>query len=81
MIVLRIKMHMEDLLRLLMASVMSLQFHRQEKDILDHTNGKCHLCTLQSTCKPSCNIVMHLITLWNILMLIYQPTRLSVECH
>ena len=31
---------------ILMASVMSLYFSMQEEDILEPTNGKCHLCTL-----------------------------------
>ena len=30
----------------LMASVMSLLFSMQEDNILEHTNGKCHLCTV-----------------------------------
>ena len=38
------------------------------KDTLDHTNVECRLCTLQSTCRPFCNIDIHLITLLNILM-------------
>ena len=29
-----------------MASVMCLYFCMQEEDIVEHTNGKCHLCTL-----------------------------------
>jgi hypothetical protein len=29
-----------------MTSVMSLHFHMQEEDILEHTNAKCHLCML-----------------------------------
>ena len=33
-------------LRLLMASVLCLQSSLQEGDILEHTYGKCHLCTL-----------------------------------
>jgi hypothetical protein len=27
-------------------SVMFLHFSMQEEDILEHTNGECHLCTL-----------------------------------
>ena len=34
------------LLSVLMASVTCLQFSMQEEDITEHTNGKCHLCTL-----------------------------------
>ena len=30
----------------LMSSVMCLQFEVQEEDVLELTNGKCHLCTL-----------------------------------
>ena len=29
-----------------MASVMCLHFSMQEEDILEHSNDKCHLCTL-----------------------------------
>ena len=46
-----------------------LQFNMQGDDIIEHTNGKCHLCTFQSTCRPLCNIVIHLITLLNTLVL------------
>ena len=49
-------------LSVLMTSVTCLRFSMQEQDILKHTNGKCHLCTLQSICRPLCNIGMHLIT-------------------
>ena len=34
---------------LLTTSVVCLHFSMQEKDILEHTNGMCHLCILQST--------------------------------
>ena len=51
-----------------MARVMCLHFSMQEVDVLEHTNGKCYLCTLWSTCRPLCNIAMHVITLLNILM-------------
>ena len=33
-------------LSILMASVMCLHFCMQEEDILEHSNGKYHLCTL-----------------------------------
>jgi hypothetical protein len=46
MIVLHFSMLGEDLLSLLMASVMRLHFSMQEEDSLEHTIGKCHLCTL-----------------------------------
>jgi hypothetical protein len=29
-----------------MENVMSLYFGMQDEDILKHTNGKCHLCSL-----------------------------------
>jgi len=32
---------------LLMSSVMDLHFSMQGKDILEHTHGKCHFCTLR----------------------------------
>ena len=51
-----------------MASVTCLHFSMQEEDILEHTNGKCHMCTLKSTCRSLYKIVMQLITLLNILM-------------
>ena len=34
------------IMSILMASVMCLHFSIQEKDILEHTNAKCHSCTL-----------------------------------
>ena len=46
MIVLHFSMQGEILLSILMACVMCLQFSRQEEDILEHANTKCHLCTL-----------------------------------
>ena len=51
-----------------MASVMCSHFSMQEEEILEHIIGKCHLHTLQSTCRPLCNIGMCLITLLNMLM-------------
>ena len=48
------------LLNTLMASVTCMHFSMQEEDhILEYTNAKCHLCTLQSTCRPLCNIGIH----------------------
>ena len=32
-------------LSVLMAGVMCLHFSMQDEDILEHNNGKCHLCT------------------------------------
>ena len=29
-----------------MASVMCLHFDSQEEGVLEHTNGKCHLCAV-----------------------------------
>ena len=34
------------ILGVLMVSAMYLHFSMQEEDILEHTNGECHLCTL-----------------------------------
>ena len=34
------------LMNILMASVMCLPLSKQEEDVLDHTNVKCHLCIL-----------------------------------
>jgi hypothetical protein len=34
------------LLSILMACVICLQFSRQEEDILEHTNGMCHVFTI-----------------------------------
>ena len=56
MIVLCINMYMEDILSVLTASVKCLHFNLQEEGILEHTNGKCHLFTLSSTCRPWWNI-------------------------
>ena len=53
---------------ILIASVMCFHCRMQEEDIFEHTNAKCHLCTLESTCRPLCNIGIHLITILNILM-------------
>ena len=39
-------MHAKILLSILMVSVMCLHFIMQEEDILEHTNAKCHVCTL-----------------------------------
>ena len=63
MIVLHFSMQGEIFLTVLIASATYFHFSMQEEDILEHTNGKCHLCTLWSTCRPVCNIGMHLITL------------------
>ena len=72
MIVLRFSMRGEDILSLLVASVISLHFSMQGEDIIEHTTGNCRLCTLYSTCRPLQNIDIHLITPFNILMLRYQ---------
>ena len=40
----------------------------QEEGTLEHTNSMCQLGTSYSTCRPLCNIGMHLITLLNVLM-------------
>ena len=53
------------LLSILIASAMYSHFSLQNEDILEHTNAKCHLCTLSSTYKPLCNIGIHLVTLFN----------------
>ena len=33
---------------------------QKEEVNLEHTNAKCHLCTLSLTCRPLCNKGMHL---------------------
>ena len=38
----------------LVARVMCLHFDMQEEDILEHSNDKCHSCTLKSTRRPLC---------------------------
>ena len=43
--------------------VMCLYLGMQEEDILDHADAKCHLCQLNSTCRPLCNIGIHLINI------------------
>ena len=44
-----------------------LCFSIQEGDVIEHTNGKCHMFILLFNWRPLRNIVMHLITLLNIL--------------
>ena len=39
----------------------------QEEDVFEHINVKCHLCTLESTCRPVWNIGINLIKLLNML--------------
>jgi hypothetical protein len=56
MIVLHFICEGEIFLSVLMASVNYLDFSMQEEDILERINGKCHLCTLQSTCRPLCSM-------------------------
>ena len=34
---------------------MSLHFSMHDKDMLEHTNARCHLCTFQSICRQLCN--------------------------
>ena len=46
MIVLHSSMQRKDILSVPMASVMCLHFSVHVEDILEHTNGKFHLCTL-----------------------------------
>ena len=46
MIVLRVSMQGEIFYSVLMAGAMCLHFIMQEEDILENTNGHCHLCTL-----------------------------------
>ena len=53
MIVLHFNMQGEDILSILMASVMCLHFSMQEEDILEHINAKCHLSTLLSPCRKT----------------------------
>jgi hypothetical protein len=47
MIVLHFSMQGNILFSLLMASVMRLHFSMQEEDVLEHTDGKCHVCKWQ----------------------------------
>ena len=54
----------ENLLSILMESVMCLQLRRAEENVLEILIVKCHLCTLYSPCR----LGIHLITLSNILM-------------
>ena len=42
----RCSMQGEKLLSILMASVMCLHFSMQGGDIVEHTNGKCHVSTI-----------------------------------
>ena len=45
MIVLRFHMQGEDIFEHSHASVMCLHSSVQEEDILEHADGKCHVCT------------------------------------
>ena len=76
---------MERPLRTIQASAMCLHFSMQEDDILEHTNVKCYLCKLQSTCRPLCKMIggrgVHLITIFNILMPRQQQVHLNTKCH
>ena len=69
--VLHLSMQGNIFCRVIKASVVCFLV-RKRKIFHDHTNAKCHLCILQSTFRPLCNIGMHLITLLNILMPSYQ---------
>ena len=60
---------------------MRLHFSMQEEYVLEHNNGKCHLCTLYSTYRSLCNIAIHLITLLYILMPRYYLAHLNTKCH
>jgi hypothetical protein len=56
-----------------------LCFGMQGENVIEHTNGKCYLCTLWSICRPLWNIGIHLITLLNILVSRYQQAHLNVK--
>ena len=47
---------------------LSTFFVSKRKISLSHANGKCHLFILWSTCRPLCDIGMHLVKLLKILM-------------
>ena len=73
MIVLRFGMQGEDIVEhTINQQVSCLRFSVQEEVILKHTNVTCHLCILQSTCRPLCSKVIHLVALLNIPMPRYQ---------
>ena len=41
----------------------SFAYSMQEEDVIMHTDVKCYLCTLYSTCRPLCNVGTHLRTI------------------
>jgi hypothetical protein len=45
-----------------------LRFSIQGEDDIEHINGKCHFCKVWSTCRPLCDIGIHLIPSSNVLM-------------
>ena len=51
-----------------MINVMFLRFRMQEEDVFQHTNVKCHLCTLLPTPTIVEHAHTHPITLLNVLM-------------
>lgn len=46
---------------------MCLHYRMQGEDIIEYTNAKCHSYALKWTCRPLCNVGIHLITLFNVL--------------
>ena len=55
--------------------MINLHYCLQGEDFLEHTNAKCHLYTLLSTCRLVCNTCIHLITLVNI----HTPAKMLVS--
>ena len=50
----------------------------------ERTNRKCHLCILQLTCRPLCNVHkhnIHLTTLLTIVMPRYYKAHLNTKCR
>ena len=58
-----------------------LRFSMQGEDTIEHTSGKCHVFTFWSTCRPLCNICIHLITLLNILCVKILKAPLNAMCQ
>ena len=78
MIVLRFNMQGEDIMEHTNGKCHMFTFQNARGDIIEHTNANCHL-QLQSTCRPMCNIGMHLMTLLNKLMPRYWKSHLNTE--
>ena len=68
MIILYFSMQEEDTMEHTNDKCHVYTFSMQEEDTFEYIDAQHHLCTLLSTCRPLCDIAIHLITHLNILM-------------